>query len=58
MKPRDFKAEDRNRATTRVVARLYPEDYAKVEAVRALGYSMAEIVLAGCEVLQAKSDEK
>lgn len=57
-RPRDFQTEDKSRATQRVTARLYPEELAKVEALRVLGYSVAEIILAGCEALQAKQAGK
>jgi hypothetical protein len=54
VKPRDYQKEDGGRATKQVKVRVWLDDLPKVEATRALGYSLAEILLAGCEALQNK----
>lgn len=58
MKSRDYQKEDVARATKQIKVRVWLDDLPKVEATRALGYSLADILLAGCEALQAKTPDK
>ncbi len=57
-KHRDYKQEDQGRATKLYAVRVWHDDVPKVEDTRALGHSLADILLAGCEALQAKKAGK
>ncbi len=52
---RDYRAEERNRATRTVGVRILVEDLPKIEALKQRGYTLAEILLAGVEALSKQA---